>query len=262
MMLPVYEPVGLSESSIEGTSLPIVLDCVAGARGIRPIFTKYVHHPRLTSDGLLREMMGSALARMLGIPTPSMSIVRINDEAAELLNSEIEERGMADRRVYSGLALGFDYLPHLLPIPIPPDLDTMMRMSHGALIFGLDLSLQNCDRIPDNPNCSYLGDGIVAYDFENCLECDPRMDILGEPWEVAEHRGGPDHVFYSKLRGKPRDFKALAQLVAKCDEEAVRSLIALAPVEWHGRAEEMLRFLGKLRAHAADLPVQLNWSLA
>lgn len=260
--LPRYDAVALSHVMVEGTSTPLLLDCKPREQNqLVPIVTKYLQPGRVTVNELFREVVGTLLARELGIPTAEPCIVNVTAAASELINEEIRERELTDALIWPGIAFGSSYVSHLLPITWPPDVSTAQRQADARKLFALDLCLQNIDRIPDNPNCAYYKEGILAFDFEYCLLNVFSGNPLHRAYEVAEHNRGPDHLFYSALRRRALEWDDVIIWANKCVGNVIREIMKSAPLEWHAQAARLLEFLEELASGSDELPEQLNWSL-
>jgi len=172
-----------AERRQEGTTSR--MRCVTKARGC----------PEVENFTLCHEYLGCRLARLFGLAAPVAEFVWISSEFLDANRDELLRDG---GRIEPGVAVGVEHVAHLVPFPIPAELNES-EVTEGARVFAFDLLVQNADRRARNPNCGRSSGRIVPFDFEGAFGF--RFAILApEPWRVSTMGFAKEHLFFSELR--------------------------------------------------------------
>ena len=166
---------------------------------------KAVGLPEVHGFTLAHELIGSRLARLYGLSAPAAHVVSIDPEFVEVAGPELLAAGLM---VQPGLAVGTEFIPDLMPFPVPVRLADENEVQAAAAIYTLDLRTQNPDRLPKSPNCGRAGRGITLYDFETAFSF--RFALFkDDAWKVATLPFAKTHILGPGLRRASVDWPAV-----------------------------------------------------
>lgn len=195
---PVWEAVRFEGVQRTGRTRPLLFECErSGAHGVlrERFVVKALGLPEIFDFSLCHELLGGRLAQLFGLAAPPHVLVNVSEEFLEAARGDLAAAGLG---VQSGIAVGSQFIPNLLPFPAIARI-SMAEATDAALVYVFDLMMQNPDRRSTNPNCGRAGGRIVPFDFESAFSF--RFGLLNpDPWNVAALPFGREHLFHSCVR--------------------------------------------------------------
>ena len=207
----------------------------------------------------VREYLGNLLASEFGLHTPMPYIVRfeVDDQRALRRHYDRERR----------------FLPQVPPelagslkvrlgtnVPIATSLDPDL-VSPACRLFAFDMLTHYADRTEANPNCSWSGEGLLVFDFEQCCPPDPRFMEPGPIWTPCARGLAPVHLLTRHLQGRNVDLSFLRASLQHLADAEWRNLVEELPVTWHDEAHRMLDHVATVADHAAEFENDLREGL-
>jgi hypothetical protein len=245
-----------------GRTSPIALRCVRtvaeseedapGSVSYGTFLVKAIGRPEVTHDLLFREAMGTLIAREIGVPAQTPALVIIDDETAGAINA-----GLTENFVSEGIAFGVEYVHggvsgivagSQLPLPLLPQ---------AAMLFALDMVIQNPDRTPTNPNCGFVGNSLVVYDFDMSFSFLLALGRQPKPWETSKFGLAQKHLFYSDLKARPQGWEPFLERFQGLTESTLARMVGCLPGGWHGSAEKVCAHLTLVVSHQRELHLEL-----
>jgi hypothetical protein len=188
------------------------------------------------------ELVGTALARLIGLPTFDYAIIQID---ADLDRLELA-RGV---RALSGSAFVTRALPQVPWDGTERELKRLVNPEDIALLVAFDTWTRNCDRHPpdhaqrrpnlDNVFLEKLGSGknrrvrLIAMDHSCCFTCNNELvarNLRKIEWIRDDRLYGLFPAFKSTVRQSHA--RRAAKRLAAIDAGAVRSVVATIPSDW------------------------------
>jgi hypothetical protein len=201
-MLETWEAVRFERVNQNGRTKPLVIECVkinptTATSERRDFLVKAIGLPEVHEQSLFCELTGNWLAQQLGIDTPSPALIRLSDDFTKITNSVLRTQGIV---LKEGIAAGCEYIKGGFAGFVSTSPMTLEGVSQATLIYGFDILFQNPDRRSDKPNLGFLGDRLVAFDFEMALGfLHPIIGLTYAPWELARNGIGQRHIFSKPL---------------------------------------------------------------
>ena len=198
----------------------------------------------LKERSLAREVFGSLLARVLGLNTPPIAIVRVLPE----LGARHPDPRVTQRIQRSS---GWNFGSQMIQPTFPYNGVSAGLMQSAAEIFAFDLLIQNPDRRSAKPNVLETSSGFAVIDHEMAFPYASPSMVLGpisEVWEIG--RTEPvvhGHLFYPHLKGKAAgvDFGPFLDRLEAVTDVVLAGIEAGIPERWRtdevGRIQDFLR---------------------
>jgi hypothetical protein len=124
-----------------GRTRPILLECVRGTPDKRErarFVTKAIGLPEVHDFSLAHELLGARLARAYGLAAPMAEVVELSLEFLTAAQADLDEAGL---RLNADMAVGTEFVPDLLPFPVPVRLADH-ELSEAAAVYVFDLLIQ------------------------------------------------------------------------------------------------------------------------
>jgi hypothetical protein len=166
---------------------------------------------------LIAEVIGTTLARQLGLPVPELVVVDVDPVLAQ---SEPDQEVQDLLRASPGLNLGVDFLPGALDLDIgafPID------AAFAGRVLWFDALIGNVDRTWRNPNMLFWHGSPYLIDHGAALTFQHSWSSPVRPYDAA------DHVL---LRCHPDLGAAEAALAPLVTPAALSAAVAAVPDEW------------------------------
>lgn len=246
----------------DGRTRPMILGCVRkeGSRTLRASFVvKCEGLPEMTVLGLLNEAFGHATAQAVGVYTPQVALIIISPAFADQANRALAEQGLP-HRIEPGIGVGCELARGIGQIGRDPVLRGGELMD-AANIYGLDLLIQNPDRISERPNCGLHSGRVLAYDFDQAFSFRFLLGAPRDPCAVSTHGISKNHLFYRLLRGVPIDWTSFVAGVGTLSQSWLDGVCDALPSEWHDSAKPLCEHLSAVNARAGDFGRELLRSL-
>lgn len=214
---------------------------------------------------MFSEVVGNLLARELGINTPRPALIDIGETFAKVTNLILAREGL---QVSEGTGVGCEYFQGgftspVIGAPLAPE-----EIPQAALVYGFDLLVQNPDRRPDKANCGFLGQRLIAFDFELAfsflllLKGQASGGRQAEPWEVSKHGLGPKHLFHRSLRNRQVSWEPLLAALDSLDLSVLADWEAVLPAAWRADAEAVSGHLRSVKKNLRKFEIELQGSLS
>lgn len=226
--------------------------------------------PEITQRSLFAEVFGNVLARELGIETFAPALIDIDAEFADDVNQAIRRNHPEKARVgiviQAGLAAGSETFKtgNLVSASVHSQL-TDERVPPALSLYCFDLLTQNPDRATGpKPNCGFVGDRLLAYDFELAfsfllaLQIGPRVPA----WKVSEHGIANGHLFRGQLRNSACNFDPFLSLLGDLSDQRLAQLAAMLPPTWDMWTNRVCAHIMEVRDNRTDFALELRRTLA
>lgn len=201
----------------EGGSLPAIIE--ADDAGL------YVLKFRGSGQGpraLIAELLGAAIARLLGLDVPELVFIELD---AELARTEADPEIQALIRASAGLNVGYDYLPGAIaydPLVRPPDADLASRIAwFDAFATHVDRTAKNVNMLVWHHKLWLIDHGATFYVHH---DWDSALARSRDPFARIR-----DHVLLPRAS---RIAEVDAQLAARLTPDALRGIIDAIPAGW------------------------------
>jgi hypothetical protein len=244
-----WTPERVDSTIDQGRTQPLVVEC-SSASGERGLFVaKPMGFPEVTAKTALREVFGSLLARELGVDVPTPAFIDID---AAFVDATRRLPVLSGREMKPGRCFGSAFLGRGLASPtLDTRFDSDALKDSAARLYGFDLTFQNSDRLPKNPNCVLYRDRVVAFDFERAFEFLWRPAPPGNAVTACR----PDqlwiarrHLLYGPVsRHRDRLLPFLDDL-AKLPGPLVESALDWMPAQWHHDGKKIAAHLKAIHA--------------
>jgi hypothetical protein len=242
-----------------GRTRPILLECVRGtaARRERARFvTKGLGLPEIYAFSLAHEFLGGQLARLFGLNAPRVEVVTLSSPFIDATQGDLAAAGLQLR---PGLAVGTEFIPDLLPYPVPVQLSDT-ELVEAAAIYAFDLLTQNPDRSTRSPNCGRVAYAVVPYDFEAAFSF--RFAIgRPNPWKVGELPFARTHLFHRALRQSHVDWMTVFQRFKAVTTAGVAEVCSTIPPAWADVGEEVRTHVTAVLDHWPQFEHEVTISL-
>lgn len=248
----------------EGRTYPLVLGCgAAQATDQAPSkVVKAIGCPEVTcTRSMVCEIVGNAVARRMGVPTPEPCLVALSPQVADSVNEALRSAGF-EFRVQSGEAAGCELL-RLAPYSVGQALSTEQR-TQAAKLYVFDMLSQNTDRRALKVNCGLTKSDLVAFDFETCFQhlFLPIVGGLGgEHWEPSKCIEPGAHLFHGLVKTAPPGRDAVAGWVAGLSPVWWEELYESLPDSWRHEALQIWGAVRQIAEHSAEFANDINRSL-
>lgn len=234
MPVKVYYPTNYIKTLGTGTNKPILVHAVDKDGNRDEMVVKLLESERMDKHANLRELVATLIAQKLDINIPAAAIISINNDFVQTLYGQ-----NVHERVHKSMGINFGstYLEDLQQISVYDDLKKT-QTKDALKIFYFDMMIQNADRtiIGGKPNLFYKNGTLWILDHE--LAFTFLFPIIGrastEPWIINESDKNmvENHILYSKLKNKIRDFSSLEDILVPLTSEFWRETESDIPVEW------------------------------
>ncbi len=255
----VWQAVRFEQIMPVGRTRPILLECVRGtsARRERARFvTKAIGLPEVQAFSLAQELLGVRLARAYGLAAPMAELVMLSPGFLTAAEADLQA---ASLQISPGVAVGVEFIPDLLPFPVPVRLADD-EMSQAAAVYVFDLLIHNPDRSLRSPNCGRAGNTIVPYDFETAFSfrfAVPRTD----PWRVGRLPFAKNHVFYDALKGAAVDWPRVFSRFRAVTKTSVSDVCSTIPKAWADVGQDVLAHIAAVIDHWPQFELEIATSL-
>jgi hypothetical protein len=242
-----------------GRTRPLLIECSRGTSTQRErarFVTKAIGLPEVQPFSLAHEFLGSRLATTYGLAAPAAHIVSMSDAFIAVSEPDLAEFGL---HCNPGLAVGTEFIPDLMPFPVPVHLagDEVL----GAVaIYVFDLLTQNPDRSAASPNCGRAGQRLVPYDFETAFSFRfvvPRVD----GWRVAGLLFPKKHLFHGPLKRSDVDWRAVFGRFRSVAPASLADVCSRIPQAWQEIGREVLAHLTSVHDHWSEFERDTTTSL-
>jgi hypothetical protein len=261
-VINTWEAIRLDNIVRTGRTKPLIIECVSreDRRLRRSMLVKAFALPEVDHSGLFCELMGNLLARDFGIDTPEPGLVYLSNDFITVTNLVLRTHGL---RLVSGVGVGCEYFQKGFTTPFLGAAFIREEMAQAALIYAYDLIVQNPDRHAKNPNCSLLGNRWVAFDFNLAFSfIHPLIGVQPKPWELSKIKFENQHIFHRPLQRQCIDWTPLLAAVKAMDRRRIESWSNDLPLEWRTWTPTICEHLDEVQAHADNLEMELQRSLA
>ena len=263
-MLETWDAIRLERVNRSGRTKPLIVECskinpATATSERREFLVKAIGLPEIREQSLFCEITGNWLARELGVNTPTPVLVRLSDDFTGVINQVLRGEGIT---LKTGIGAGCEYIKGGFTGFSSTSTITTEEISQAILIYGFDILLQNPDRRPDKPNLGFLGDRLIAFDFELAFSfLQPVIGLTCAPWEVAQNGLGPRHLFAKQLSSQELDWKPLLHALEQVKIAQLDLLAELLPASWSGYMPQMKTHLINLQENLPKLEFELQRSL-
>ncbi len=263
-MLESWDAVRLERINAQGRTKPLIIECVGpdGATATSPrreFLVKALGLPEIRAQSLFCEITGNWLARACGVNTPSPALVNLSPAFVSSVNYVLAQDKL---KLQTGIGVGCEYIAKGFTGFSPLMALRAEEVPQAALIYGFDALFQNPDRRVTNPNLGFLGEKLIAFDFESTFSfLLPILGAVAEPWEVSRNGIGLSHILARKLRPHEVDWQPLINAVAACDTRQLAALADELPAHWRGYMPTVQAHLTNLQSNLHRLAFELQRSL-
>ena len=227
----------------DGRSKPIIARCIPEDGGPEIDLVVKLRDP-LVNDGtpwaqcLARELIGSVLARFLGVRVPDFGLVEITPEA---VGAERNPARKARLAASEGWNFGCVFIGDASPAQIPD-----VPAERWAELLNFDALVWNTDRYLSNPNVVANASGLYAIDHGMvCPSWTFHLDstIAESIWPEHQIRL---HGAFQRVQGLSAPFPISARWVEDLIESTLGELEAMMPGDWSDSADRQgwREFLG------------------
>ena len=272
--MEVWDAVRVEKILEGGASHPLLIDCELSnpERVIRRQYVlKAMGMPEIFDTNLFNELFGNLLARKLQILTPEPVLIRLSKEFVDIAATSMSNHpSLANRNIslHEGIGVGCKYFPKFKTVLEEVRLSEMELMS-ALRIYVYDMLVQNPDRTFKNggkPNCSQIGNDLVAYDFEKCFSFASLILYNVPSWEVTKHGIYPNHIFYIRLKEAMKSGKVdLEPIMSDLRELNITELMKVKdklPEKWRFYVPKIESHLNDVIKNLSDFEMELYRSLA
>ena len=256
----VWHAVRFEEVMRAGRTSPLLLECmsrISNPRARKRLVTKAIGLPEVHDFTLAHELIGSRLARLFGLSAPAAHVISIDPDFIEAARPEF---AAARLQIEPGLAVGTEFIPDLMPFPIPVRLIDEREVHDAAAIYTFDLLTQNPDRSVKNPNCGRALRGIAVYDFETAFSfrfAVPRHDA----WRVAALPFATSHLLNPSLRRASVDWPMVFAPFRQVPASSLAEACSTIPGRWSHIGDEILDHLTSVYDHWSEFEQEITKSL-
>ena len=234
MALKIYYPTSYIKTMGSGTNKPILVHAIDQEGSRDELIIKLLESERMDISANLRELMATLIAQRLEINIPEAFAVHINDTFA---NTIIGNADYLRVRKSIGLNFGCQYITDLQEMSAF-DVLKKSQLNQALKIFYFDMMIQNADRtiVGGKPNIFLKDDQLWILDHE--LAFTFLFPIIGRPstdaWIINESDKNmfENHILYSKLKNKVKDFSILADILVPLSSEFWLQTESVIPPEW------------------------------
>jgi hypothetical protein len=232
--LPIVQttPISVGEPKISGRTEPLHMHCQAD-NGLADYIVKLWANPQvfMGKHSLAREIYGSILASILGIDTPDISIVYIEQE---FYQSQAPSNFVELLRQSIGANFGSKFIrgATIFSPPVTPS-----RHSAAVKVFCFDMLICNPDRRIGKPNVFQTSDGFMVFDHEQAFPFSRPGTIVGgfpPPWQYIKEGWHKNHIFYSSISNRECLFE-IEEFVTSMEylsEELFDTIEEQIPEDW------------------------------
>lgn len=139
---PVWEAVRFERVQPTGRTRPLLFECEGPGPGgpqRERFITKALGLPEISDFSLCHEFLGCRLARLFRLAVPQSALINVSVEFLNAAGADLEAAGL---RIQSGIAVGSQFIPNLLPFPADPRINEA-EAADAALVYVFDLLTQN-----------------------------------------------------------------------------------------------------------------------
>ncbi len=244
-------PVRITARGAEGP-----VDCVVK-------LSSAMNPPETAVISYLCEWLGTAIARLLGIPTPRPYEVAITQPFADAI-VDPEWRELARRSI--GSAFGSEHVGGAGSITQwTPELPSHELCLPACDLIGFDVFIQNVDRRAGNPNLFVRRKELIAYDHGEAFAFlwdfrGPFSSVEDPMFEMLEQ-----HALRGWVHGYQASLERFRENLELLTDELLDSVIEATPKRWQvgiasGKLEQVVEFLKRRRDAAGKwLPQVEAW---
>ena len=209
---------------------------------------------------MAREVVGNRIAEVAGLRTPEPAIILLGKKLAKSVDDARREAGVFSAQ-QPGLVSGvrqFNATNVMSWAEVPNVLQ-----EDALKLYIFDMLALHADRAERNPNCAVTADGLIVYDFEQCFSDEPRLVPLECPlWTVATTALGPNHMFYTGLRGTKNVRQVARQTIRAMTDSRLRACLQGMPRKWLPESERIVAHVKNVRDHADEFVEDIVRSLS
>jgi hypothetical protein len=263
-MLETWEALRFERINHSGRTKPLIIECAkvnpATARSDRCEFlVKALGLPEIWEQSLFCEVVGNWLARKLGVNTPAPALIKLESAFVGNANRVLQTERLV---LQEGIGAGCEYIKGGFAGFGSLGAITFEEVAQAVSIYGFDILLQNPDRRHEKPNLGFLGNRLIAFDFESAFSfLLPVVGVSSEPWEVAKNSVGPRHILAKCLRNHEPDWKPLINALNQLNLAQLDALAELLPNTWQSYMPKVKAHLLNLQENSHRLEVELQRSL-
>jgi hypothetical protein len=218
--------------------------------------TKAIGLPEIQPFSLAHELLGSRLAVLYGLAAPTAHIVSISDAFIAAVGPDVAEFGL---HLESGLAVGTEFIPDLMPFPVPVHL-AGDEVVGAAAIYVFDLLTQNPDRSAASPNCGRAGQQVVPYDFETAFSFRLALSRV-DAWRVADLAFPKRHLFYGALKRSDVNWRPVFGRFRSVPLGSLADACSTIPKVWADIGQEVHAHLASVHDHWSEFEQEITTSL-
>jgi hypothetical protein len=201
-------------------------------------YVKFMGGLRGREFGLSAELLGSLLAKELGLDTPTPFVVNLSPEFLSGVPQEAKD--------LVGRSLGLNFASESAPpgfsvVPPEPSVPQALRVT-AAEVFAFDVLIQNYDRKTDNPNLLWNRRKILLIDHEGAFA--PVLARSKPSFLSLELDRFYDHVFYTAVSPSDAGFARFLAAMKEISTSRLEKLFGQLPVQWQINED-----LAKVREH-------------
>jgi hypothetical protein len=255
----VWEAVRFERVMAAGRTRPLLLECsreTSAQRERARFVTKAIGLPEVQPFSLAHEFLGSRLAIMYGLAAPAAHIVSISDAFIAAAEPDLAGVGLHPK---SGLAVGTEFIPDLMPFPVPVRL-AEDEVVGAAEVYVFDLMTQNPDRSAASPNCGRAGQRVVPYDFETAFSFRFALSRV-DAWRVAGLPFPKKHLFYGAIKRFEVDWRAVFGRFRSVSLASLADACSTIPDAWTDIGREVHAHLTSVHEHWSEFEREITTSL-
>jgi hypothetical protein len=230
-----------------GATEPLKMGCKTSEQAWVDVYVKCTS-PQCPPGGLVRDLVGSLLARTLGLDVGIPVLVSVPLELIEAIKMSTPAIGarLSNSVVpsFGSTSLGGGY--QLVQLPLPQS--NAVRVQ-AAELWAFDQLICNPDRNLQKPNCLIKGEKLALIDHEKALDVTFLGFLSPAPWDEG-WLPDRDHLVHDALLGAALPLERLKEAWFALTEGGIRSLCSLVPQSWNGDvAGEICQYLVNLQAN-------------
>lgn len=215
--------------------------------------------PRISPRVMFCEIVGNLFAREIEVNTPRPALVSISDTFARVTNAILARDGL---QISEGVGVGCEYFQGGFTSPVIGPPLAHEEVPQATLLYGFDLLVQNPDRRVDKANCGFLGQKLIAFDFEMAFSFLLLVGQQHDPWEVSKHGLASKHIFHRQLQQRQVSWTPLLDALASFDLELFREWEAGLPAAWPADMGRVIEHVRAVKRNLTKFEHELQGSLS
>lgn len=246
--LPIIEALEPLNVFTTGATKPQLIRGVCRQNGETGSFVvKYIKAERMSKQASTRELLGSLIAKELGLLAPDPVLINISEEYLDiLLGNELWLVASRSTGANFGSEYHTDYnLPLLANVKVN---DNLFR--NLTDLFAFDMFIRNSDRRKQKPNFLTDGDDLLVIDHELAFSFMMEIPKNREPWIFTENDKVwiKNHFCYDRLKGTIIDFSGFTSKLNCINENFWSKFEEILPTAWRvpDQVDEIKSYLNSI----------------